>query len=561
MGKIPADYLPPKELWAHYTVPEEFKQFASGQWNIAEEFLDKHVKAGRGDQVAILFGDQKITYKELLAMSNKFANVLTKLGVEAQDRVGIRLTNMPEAIAINFGIQKCGAIPVAVSPLWAKEEVAFVLNNAEFKAFAVSVPLMGAVEAAKPEFEFPTKIIVVGGKPEDAEAKGFVSFAKAMAAASDQFTNVKLSADDIGVIMFTSGTTGQPKGCVHFVKEVLIESHLVNKYVWKLAPGEVLGGSAPVSFAAGYGTFCLVPFAGGGAISLLPRFTPDDMMSTIQKHKVTVVTGLPTAYRKLLEMPNFNDYDVSSVRMYTTGGDALTGKTLAMWQAKTGKPIWEGLGGTEMMHLVTSNSMSDMPMPDSIGKALPGFEIKVVREDGTTAGPGEVGSMMIKGPTATLYWKPYIQDNKLLKTMKKGIKDGWNMMGDAVMMDKDGFMFFQAREDDMIKSSGFRLAPTEIEDAIIRHPAVRDDAVVGIPDEIMGQKVVAMVELEPGHAASQELASDVIKSCLDVLAMYKLPREVVFLPTIPRTPTGKILKKVLRKDYPEYPDKYVPKVK
>ena len=561
MGKIPADYLPPKELWAEYTVPAEFKQYATGKWNIAEEFLDKHVKEGRGDNVAIFFGDQKISYKELLAMANKFANVLTKLGVGAQDRVGIRLTNMPEAIAINFGIQKVGAIPVPISPLWAKEEVAFVLNNAEFTAFAVSFPLMAAVEAAKPEFEFPTKIIVVGGKPEDWEAKGFVAFGKAMAAASDKFDNVKLDANDIGAILFTSGTTGQPKGCVHFVKEVLIESHLVNKYVWKLAPGEVLGGSAPVSFAAGYGTFCIIPFAGGGSISLLPKFTPDDMMSTIVKHKVTVVTGLPTAYRKLLEMPNFKDYDISGVRMYTTGGDALTGKTLALWQAKTGKPIWEGLGGTEMMHLVTSNTMSDIPMPDSIGRALPGFEIKVVREDGTTAGPSEVGSMLIKGPTATLYWKPYIQDNKLLKTMKKGIKDGWNMMGDAVMMDKDGFIFFQAREDDMIKSSGFRLAPTEIEDAMLRHKAVRDNAVVGIPDEVLGQKVVAMVELEPGHTASQELASDIIKSCLDVLGMYKLPREVVFMASIPRTPTGKILKKVLRKDYPEMTDKYVPKVK
>jgi len=226
-----------------------------------------------------------------------------------------------------------------------------------------------------------------------------------------------------------------------------------------------------------------------------------------------------------------------------------------------GMPIWEGLGGTEMMHLVTSNTMSDIPMPDSIGKALPGFEIKVVREDGTTAGPGEVGSMLIKGPTATLYWKPYIQDNKLLKTMKKGIKDGYNMMGDAVVIDKDGFIFFQAREDDMIKSSGFRLAPSEIEDAILRHPAVRDNAVVGIPDEVLGQKVVAMVELEPGHTASQDLASDIIKSTMDVLGMYKLPREVVFMESIPRTPTGKILKKVLRKDYPEYPTKYVPKVK
>ena len=561
MGKIPADYLPPKELWADYTAPEEFKQYASGQWNIAEEFLDKHVKEGRGDQAAILFGDQKTTYKELLAMANKFANVLTKLGVTAQDRVGLRMTNMPEAVAANFGVQKVGAIPVPVSPLWAKEEVAFVVNNAEFKAFVVSFPLMGPVEAAKHEFEFDTKIIVVGGNPDEVTGKGFVSFAKEMATASDQFTNVKLDANDIGVILFTSGTTGQPKGCVHFVREVLIESTLVNKYVYKLAPGDVLGGSAPVTFAAGYGTFCNIPFAGGSTISLLPKFTPDDMMSTIVKHKITVITGLPTAYRKLLEMPNFNDYDVSSVRMYTTGGDALTGKTLAMWQAKTGMPIWEGLGGTEMMHLVTSNTMSDIPMPDSIGRALPGFEIKVVREDGSTAGPGEVGSMMIKGPTATLYWKPFIQENKLLKSMKKGIKDGFNMMGDAVMMDKDGFIFFQAREDDMIKSSGFRLAPTEIEDAIIRHNAVRDNAVVGVPDEIMGQKVVAMVELEGGHNASQELANDIIKSTMDVLATYKLPREVVFLPSIPRTATGKIIKKELRKDYPEYTNKFVPKVK
>ncbi len=554
MGKIPADYLPPKELWPSYTEPTEFP--VPDKLNLAEFLLDRHVKEGRGDNVAILFGDQKITYKQLLAMANKFANVLKSLGVGPQDRVGIRMTNAPDAVAINFGILKMGAIPVPVSPLWAREEVAFTLNNAEFTAFAVSFPLLPAVEEGKHEFEFPTKIIVVGGKPEDAEAKGFYSYAKLMAPAAEDFANVQTNPDDIGVILYTSGTTGQPKGCVHFVREVFVESQLVNKYVWKLVPGEVLGGSAPVSFAAGYGTFCLVPFAGGATISLLPKFTPDDMMGIIVKHKVTVVTGLPTAYRKLLDMPNFNDYDLSSVRMYTTGGDALTGKTLAMWQAKTGKPIWEGLGATEMVHLVTSNTMSEVPVPDSIGKALPGFEIKVIREDGTDAGPGEVGSMLVKGPTGTVYWKPYIQDNKLLKTMKKGVKDGYNMMGDAVIMDKDGFMFFQAREDDMIKSSGFRLAPTEIEDAIIRHPAVRDDAVVGIPDEILGQKVVAMVELEPGHEGSQDLAKDIVNSCLDVLAKYKLPREVVFLPSIPRTPTGKIIKKDLRRLYPEYPNKF-----
>lgn len=559
MGKIPADYLPPKELWPEYITPPDIE--VPEKLNLADFLLDRHIREGRGDNVAILFGDQKITYKEVQTQANKFANVLKSLGVEEQDRVGIRMTNAPEAVIINFGIMKVGAIPVPVSPLWAKEEIAFVLNNAEFKAFAVSFPLMEAVEASKHEWEFPTKVVVVGGNPDEVEAKGYVSYAKAMATASDQFENVMLSKDDIGVILYTSGTTGQPKGCVHFVREVYIESILVNKYVWKLQPGDVMGGSAPVSFAAGYGTFCIIPFAGGAAISLLPKFTPDDMLATIQKHKVTVVTGLPTAYRKLLEMPNFDQYDLSSVRMYTTGGDALTGKTLSQWMAKTGKPIWEGLGGTEMLHLVTSNAVGDIPMADSIGKAIPGFQIKVVREDGTDAGPGEVGSMLIKGPTGTLYWKPYVQDERLLKAMKKGVKDGWNMLGDAVIMDKDGYIFFQAREDDMIKSSGFRLAPQEIEDAIMRHPAVRDVAVVGIPDEILGQKVVAMVELESGYSPSQELANDIIKSTMDLLATYKLPREVVFLPSIPRTPTGKIIKKDLRKHYPEYTVKFVPKIK
>lgn len=555
MSKIPADYLPPKELWPQEPLPEEFKDLPA-EVNIAEEFLDKHVKEGRGDNAAILFADQKITYNELLKMANKFANILKDQGVETQDRVGMRLTNTPQAVAINFGIQKIGAIPVPVSPLWAKEEISFTLNNAEFAAFAVSAPLLPAVEEGKHEFEFPTKIIVVGGKPEDVKAKGFLCFEELMATAPDTFENVKLNMDDIGVILYTSGTTGQPKGCVHFVREIIVESNLVNNYVYKLKPGEVLGGSAPVSFAAGYGTFCLIPFAAGATISLLPKFTPDDMMGVIQKHKVNVVTGLPTAYRKLLEMPNFDDYDRSSVRMYTTGGDALTGKTLAAWQAKTGMPIWEGLGATEMVHLITSNTMSEFPVPDSIGKALPGFEVKVVNVEGHDCAPGEVGSMLVKGPTGTVYWKPYVQENKLLKTMKKGVKDGYNMMGDAVYMDKDGFIYFQAREDDMIKSSGFRLAPSEIEDALIRHPAVRDSGVVGIPDEVLGQRTTAMVELEPGHTPSEELARDIVNSTLDVLAKYKLPREVVFLETIPRTPTGKMIKKDMRRLYNEYPNKF-----
>lgn len=545
------DHLPPRSEWPEliFTLPE--LQYPE-RLNCATELLDK-MAAQHPERPCVRAVGLTWTYGELLEQANRMARVLVEdLGLVPGNRVLLRAPNNPMLVAAWFAVMKAGGIAVTTMPLLRARELTDVVTKAAVSHALCDGRLREELEHARSNC--PTlQQVVYWGEGGSLEAR--------MAHKPTHFANVETASDDTCLIAFTSGTTGQPKGCVHFVREVFIEAQLVNKYVWKLQPGDVMGGSAPVSFAAGYGTFCIIPFAGGAAISLLPKFTPDDMLATIQKHKVTVVTGLPTAYRKLLEMPNFDQYDLSSVRMYTTGGDALTGKTLSQWMAKTGKPIWEGLGGTEMLHLVTSNAVGDVPIADSIGKAIPGFQIKVVREDGTDAGPGEVGSMLIKGPTGTLYWKPYVQDERLLKAMKKGVKDGWNMLGDAVVMDKDGYIFFQAREDDMIKSSGFRLAPQEIEDAIMRHPAVRDVAVVGIPDEILGQKVVAMVELESGYSPSQELASEIIKSTMDLLATYKLPREVVFLTSIPRTPTGKIIKKDLRKHYPEYTVKFVPKVK
>lgn len=545
MGRIPDNYLPPKDLWPEYTVPEEFADTPM-QLNLADFLLDRHVREGRGENVAIKFMDKSISYAQLQQSVNRFGNALKGLGVEPQDRVGIRLVNSPQALITVFAIEKIGAVPVPTSPLWSAEEIAFVANNAEMKYFVVNAPLMGPAEEAKPSFQFGTRIIVIGGSPEEVRSAGNLAFEELMATGAPDLEATMLDAYDIGIILYTSGTTGMPKGCVHFVRPSIIEARMVNKYVYQLKPGDILGGAAPVSFAAGFGTFTLLPFEGGAGVSLIPRFAPPDMMDLIQKHKITVLTGLPTAYRALMKFPPFKDYDLSSVRLYTSGGDALGADTLKAWENLTGKPIWEGLGGTEMLHLVTSNTMNEVPVPNSIGKPLPGVQVKVIDSAGKDCKPNEIGSMLLKGPSGTLYWKPYVDDERLLKSQAKGVRDGWNQMGDAVYADETGNIFFVSREDDMIKSSGYRIGPAEVEEAIATHPKVADVGVVGVPDPEKGQVTKAVIVMKPGEEGTEAFTEELKEYLKKHIAIYKLPRIVEYVDALPRTPTGKLLRRKLR---------------
>ena len=545
MGKIPEKMLPPKDLWPEYTVPAEFADIPD-QLNLADFLLDRHVREGRGNNAAVKFMDQTVTYAKLQEMANKFGNSLKAAGVEAQDRVGIRLVNSIQAMVAIFAIEKIGAIPVPTSPLWSGEEVAFVANNAEMKFFIVNAPLMPPVEQAKSHLEYGTKVIVIGGKADEVKAAGNMVYEEMLAAGSDKLEATMLKGSDIGIMLYTSGTTGMPKGCVHFVRPIVIMSKMVNKYVYRMKPGDTLGGAAPVSFAAGFGTFTLMPFEGGAAISLIPKFTPPDMMELIQKHKITILTGLPTGYRALMKFPKFKAYDTSSIRLYTSGGDALGAETLDGWMKLTGKPIWEGLGGTEMLHLVTSNTMNSEPMPNSIGRALPGVQVRVVDPEWKDCKPGDVGSMILKGPSGSLYWKPYVDDERLIKSQRKGVVKGWNQMGDAVYMKEDGNIFFVSREDDMIKSSGYRIGPAEVEEAIEKHPAVAEAGVIGIPDPDKGQITKAFVVLKAGHEGGEAFFEELKEFLKEHIAIYKLPREIEYRDSLPRTPTGKLLRRHLR---------------
>ena len=545
MSKIPENYLPPKDTWPEYVVPEEFADTPM-ELNLADFLVDRHIREGRGENVAIKFMDKTFSYAQLQQMVNKFGNSLKAVGVEPQDRVGIRLVNSPQAVVAIFAIMKIGAVPVPTSPLWSGEEVAFVANNAEMKYFIVNAPLMEAVTKAKPEFKHGTKVIVIGGKADEVKAAGDEVFEEMLEKGAAELEASMLKANDVGIMLYTSGTTGMPKGCVHFVRPAVIEARLVNTHVYKMKPGDVLGGAAPVSFAAGFGTFILLPFEGGAAISLIPKFAPADMMELIEKHKITVLTGLPTAYRALMKFPDFKKYDISSIRLFTSGGDALGAETLEGWKKLTGQPIWEGLGGTEMLHLLTSNTMNPEPVPNSIGKALPGIQVRVVDAEWKDCKPNEVGSMIIKGPSGSLYWKPYEDNEKLLKSQKKGVVNGWNQMGDAVFMNEEGNIFFVSREDDMIKSSGYRIGPAEVEEAIAKHQAVADVGVVGIPDPDKGQITKAFIVLKPGFEGGDAFFEELKTFLKEHIAVYKLPRAIEYVNELPRTPTGKLLRRKLR---------------
>ena len=537
MGKIPESYLPPPELRPKriYAL-DEFKNIPQ-KFNSTEVLLD-NTAAKHGDKVAVYFDDQRITYKQLQASVNRVANGLKKLGVEEGDRVFLRMPNIPPAIVCNFAIIKIGGVSLPTSVLFARTEIAHVANLSEAKVMIVAAAMLAEVEAAKADLKTIKTIVVVGGDENEVRAKGYTPYADLMKN-PDQCEAVKRDRMDVSVLLFTSGTTGLPKGTAHFMEESLIVADGFGKYCWEVSDKDVIGGPAPIAMAAGYSTVAVIPFRYGAAVSLIPRFDPVAMAKNIQNHKISIMSALPTAYRKMLVDIDPKDYDFSSLRFCTGGGEALTAKTYLDWKEKFGLETYEGLGTTEMMFVFISAAVTKKVKPGWIGSACPGYVVKVVNEEFKEVKPGEVGKMIVQGPTGTIYWR----DND---KQKSAVKDGWCLAGDVVTMDELGNVQFLSREDDLIKSSGYRIGPEEIEEALVTHPAVADAGVIGVPDPVMGQKTKAFVVLKAGTAPSDDLKKELIAHCKGKIAVYKLPREIEFIDAMPRTAVGKLLRRMLR---------------
>ncbi len=537
-----AEYLPPRELWPKrvYTLPE-FATYAE-KFNPTEELLGKAVAAGRGDRTAVLFEDQRLTYNQLLTQANKLASALRDLGVSAGDRVILRTPNIPPALVANFAILKLGAVCTPTSPLFSRAEIAHVANDSEAVAIIVSAALLGEVEAARDNLQTVKHIIVIGGDAAEVKAKGFLAYGELLQSGTTEVDPELRKREDVGLLLYTSGTTGRPKGTVHFVEELLIVPDGFGKYGWQVTENDVIGGSAPLAFGAGYSSYATIPFRFGAAASLIARFEPEKMFDTIQKHRISILTLAPTAYRKMLQVPDVaKRFDLSTLRVCTGGGESLTATTYHAWKEKFGLEIFEGLGTTEMMYVFASNVVSRKAKPGSFGQAVPGYELKVIDEDNNDAKPGTIGHFVAIGPTGAIYWRDPEKQRHVITP------EGWNRAGDFVHADEDGYFWFVSRQDDIIKSSGYRIGPEEIEVTLATHPAVADVAVIGVPDEVRGQIAKAFVVLRPGESVSQD---ELIAFCKGKIATYKLPREVVIVDELPRTPTGKLLRRVLRQKEP-----------
>ncbi len=547
MSTISADYLPPKELQPERIYKlKEFEGYPASL-NSTEELLDKQIAAGRGDSPALLFADKVLTYKQLLGASCKLGNALRKLGVEESDRVMLRSPNVPPALFTNFGVLRLGGVIVPTSHMLSPPEIVHIANNAEAKVIVVANAFLEGVVKARPNLKTVKHVIVFGGQPEELKAQGLLCYEELVANEAPAFPPVRRPRQAVSVLLYTSGTTGLPKGTVHYQEEALIVPDTFGKYGWDVQPSDIICGPAPISLAGGYSTVATIPYRFGAAASLIPKFTPDGLFETIQNHKVTILSALPTAYRKMLEVPDAEKkYNLSTLRVLTGGGESLTAKTYFDWKAKFGQEIFEGLGTSEMMYVFVSSVVTRKVKPGAIGTAVPGYEIQVITEDGNVAKTGELGRLYAKGPTGTLYWRPHEDGGNMLAKQKSVIREGWVLVGDFCTLDEDGYLSFVSRQEDLIKSSGYRIGPEEVEDAILKHPAVADAGVIGIPDPVRGHNVKAFVILKPGQTPSEELKQKIIDNCRDHIAIYKLPRIIEFTNELPRTLQGKLLRRVLR---------------
>jgi 2-aminobenzoate-CoA ligase len=340
----------------------------------------------------------------------------------------------------------------------------------------------------------------------------------------------------VALIAFTSGTTGQPKGAMHFHRDVLAACDCFPRYVLKPTPDDVFCGSPPLAFTFGLGGILIFPLRVGAAALLVEQPTPPNLLKAVQDHGATIVSTAPTAYRAMLDL--LPQYDIRSLTRCVSAGENLPLPTFQAWEAATGIRIIDGIGSTELLHIFISASDDDI-RPGSTGKAVPGYRARIIDEEGNPLPPGSIGRLAVQGPTGCRY----LDDEE---RQRGYVWDGWNLTGDAYRMDEDGYFWYQARTDDMIVSAGYNIAGPEVEAVLLEHPAVMECGVVGLPDAERGQVVSAFVVLREGHEGGDTMVKELQQWVKDRIAPYKYPRRVTFLDQLPRTQTGKLQRFRLR---------------
>ena len=523
MDTFAKDRLPPGDQWPrlHFDLPE---LAYPERLNCATVLLDDAVAEGHGERPAILTEAGAITYRELVARANRVANVLTAAGVVRGNRVLLNDSEGTEIYTAWLAVMKAGAIAVTTMPMLRAPELTAIIGKAK-PAFALcDQRLAGELAAVAAQGGVGTVITWGNG---DLEAR--------MKAASDRFANADTAADDVCLLAFTSGTTGQPKACMHFHRDVLAMADVVARHLLKTNPDDVYAGSPPLGFTFGLGALLVFPLRFRAATVPIEQPAPAAVLAAIERHRVTCFFTAPFAYRALAG--ELAGRDLSSLKRCVSAGEYLPKSVSDLWFDKTGIRIIDGIGATEMIHIFISAAGDDI-RPGATGKALPGYRACLLDEDGEVMLPGATGRLAVTGPTGCRY----LDDER----QRDYVQNGWNVTGDLYRLDEDGYFWFVARADDMIVSAGYNIAGPEVEWALLAHPAVRECAVIGAADPERGMIVKACIVLAPGRAGDIALVKELQDFVKRRIAPYKYPRVVEFFEALPKTATGKLSRKALR---------------
>jgi 2-aminobenzoate-CoA ligase len=527
------DNLPPMEEW-----PEiRLGAFEYPEWlNVGVELTDRMVEQGFGDHTALIGNGRRRTYKELADWSNRIAHALVEdYGVRPGNRVLIRSANNPAMVACWLGATKAGAVVVNTMPMLRAGELGKIVEKAEVSHALCDTRLMEELVLCGKGSGFLHTIVGFDGTANHDAELDRVALNKPV-----RFEAVRTGRDDVALLGFTSGTTGSPKATMHFHRDLLVIADGYAKEVLGVTPEDVFVGSPPLAFTFGLGGLAVFPLRFGAAAALLENASPPNLIEIIESYRATVCFTAPTAYRVMLKAMA-EGADLSSLRAAVSAGETLPAPVYEEWMEKTGKPMLDGIGATEMLHIFITNRFGDSH-PGCTGRPVTGYEAKVVDEEMRELPRGEVGRLAVRGPTGCRY----LADDR----QREYVKDGWNITGDAFWQDEDGRFHFAARNDDMIVSSGYNIAGPDVEAALLAHPDVLECAVVGAPDEERGQIVEAHVVLREGVAASEVMVLKLQEHVKRTIAPYKYPRRVVFAEALPKTATGKIQRFRLREGGP-----------
>ena len=506
------------------------------QFNVATWFVDRHVTEGRGGAPAFHYENRVLTYGDVFDLANRTGNALRALGVGLEDRVLMLCLDAPEFLATFWGAIKIGAVPIPVNTLMRASDYLYFLNDSRAKVAVVSAPLL--VEAGPILGQAPLlrHVLVAGGA-----AGGHLSFEEQVSKAGATLDAAPTSRDDPAFWLYSSGSTGFPKGAVHLHHDMWVCAETYARQVLGITASDTVFSAAKLFFAYGLGNAGYFPMAVGAQAVLYPhRPTPESVFEVLTRHRPTIFFGVPTLYAGMLAVKEAEKrFDLSSLRVCVSAGEALPDEIYTRWRERFGVEIIDGIGTTEILHIFLSNRPNQV-RPGSSGLPVPGYEAAIVDDDGRPVPRGEIGNLRVKGDsTMAFYW------NKHEKT-KETLFGAWIQTGDKYFQDEDGYFWYAGRADDMLKVGGIWVSPVEVEATLIKHPAVLEVAVVGKEDSDRLVKPHAFVVLKEPAGATAALADELKGFVRDKIAPYKYPRWIEFVSDLPKTATGKIQRFKLR---------------